>query len=146
MKTRMAVMTSIACLLMTTGCKDDREIPYHKLPAKAQNFIETFFPDQSDIYAERERNDGHKEFEVRLSGGIEIEFDHNGEWKSVDCSFSTVPEGIVPQKIADDIAVRYPGVGIYKAERKPGGYQISTGNGLELFYSADGVFVRAERD
>lgn len=43
MKKRMAVMASIACLLMATGCKDGREIPYHKLPAKVQNFIETFF-------------------------------------------------------------------------------------------------------
>lgn len=140
------MLAGIAYLLLAVGCKDDREIPYHKLPAKAQNFIETFFPSESDIYAEREHNDGDKEFEVRLGGGIEIEFDSDGNWKSVDCRFSTVPEGIVPQNIVADVAVRYPGVGIHKAERMPGGYEISTGNGLELLYSADGTFVRIDRD
>ena len=130
-------------LLLLTSCSD--EIPYRKLPEKARAFIETYFPGENCVYAERDRDDGRREYEVRLGNGTEIEFYESGDWKSVDCKYSLLPEGIVPEAIAADIAARYPGSGIYEAEREAGGYEISVGSGLELIYSADGRFIREER-
>ena len=142
--TNLAVLaTMFAGLLALSGCEEMR-IPYGKLPSKAKAFIETFFPNESCIYAERERDDGRKEYKAELSNGTEIEFYESGDWKKVDCKYSLLPEGIVPQAIVDDLAVRYPGAGIYKAERERGGYEISIGNGLELIYSADGTFIRED--
>lgn len=146
MKMYMVMLAVIAAsLLSLTGCDDEREIPYSKLPAAAKNFIETYFPKESCVYAQREKEDGRKEYEARLSNGTELEFNQLGEWKKVDCKFSTLPEGIVPQKIKLDIQTRYQAAGIYKAEREYGGYEISIGNGLELIYSEDGTFIREER-
>ena len=48
------------------------------------------------------------------------------------------------QAIVEDLAVRYPGAKIYKAERERGGYEIKITGGLELIYSADGTFVRED--
>ncbi|EOR99297.1 hypothetical protein C799_03177 [Bacteroides thetaiotaomicron dnLKV9] len=138
------LLTALVLVVLCLTCCSD-EISYRKLPEKARNFIEIYFPEQSCVYAERDRDNGQKEYEVRLSNGTEIEFYESGDWKSVDCKYSFLPEGIVPETIVADIAVRYPGAGIYEAEREAGGYEISIGNGLELIYSADGRFIREER-
>ena len=98
----------------------EMRIPCLWLPSGAKTFIATYFPDASCIYAEREREDGHREFEVKLSDGTDIEFHASGEWKKVDCGYSFLPAGIVPAAIVEDLAVRYPGAKIYKAERERG--------------------------
>lgn len=137
-----AVLAAIvASLLLSTGC-EEMEIPYGKLPAAARTFIEHYFPTETCVYSERDRDDGQREYEVRLSNGTEIQFNGSGDWKKVDCKYLFLPDGIVPAAIVADLAVRYPGVGIYKAERERGGYEISITNGLKLIYTADGVFVR----
>ena len=141
-----AVLTAFLFLLLAAwGCDDEERISYGKLPSAARTFIETYFPTESCVYAERDRDDGRREYEVRLSNGAEIKFDAQGQWFEVDCKFSLLPAGIVPQTIAADIAARYPGAGAYKVERAMGGYEISIGSGVELIYSAAGTFVREER-
>ncbi len=74
-----------------------------------------------------------------------LEFHGTGQWKKVDCGYSFLPAGIVPQAIIEDLAVRYPGAKIYKAKRERGGYEIKITGGLELIYSADGTFVQEDR-
>lgn len=142
----VVLATIVASLLLSTGCErdDEQRIPYEKLPAAARTFIETYFPAESCLYAERERDDGRREYEVKLSDGTDIDFHGMGEWKKVDCGYSFLPAGIVPAAIVEDLTVRYPEAKIYKAERERGGYEIELGNGLELIYSADGTFVRAD--
>ena len=141
-----AVLTAFLFLLLAAwGCDGEERISYGKLPSAARTFIETYFPTESCVYAERDRDDGRREYEARLSNGTEIKFDAQGQWTEVDCKFSLLPAGIAPQRIVEDIAVRYPEAGIYKIERQLGGYEISIGSGLELIYSVEGVFVREDR-
>ena len=68
-----------------------------------------------------------------------------GEWTSVDCKFSALPDGILPESIATDITARYPDAVPYKVEKQPGGYEIDI-PGWELYYNYQGTFIRAERD
>ena len=135
--------TMVASLLLLTGCASSR-ISYRRLPAEARTFIERYFPTESCVYAERERDDGRREYEAKLSNGTDLEFHGTGQWKKVDCGYSFLPAGIVPQAIIEDLAVRYPGAKIYKAKRERGGYEIKITGGLELIYSADGTFVRED--
>ena len=115
--TNTTVLTALFSLLLgLSACDDEERISYGRLPAAARTFIETYFPTESCVYAERDRDDGHREYEVRLSNGAEIKFDAQGQWFEVDCKFSLLPAGIVPQTIAADIAARYPGAGAYKVE------------------------------
>lgn len=144
----MAVLaTIVASLLLSTGCDrdDEQRIPYEKLPAAACTFIETYFPAESCVYAERDRDDGRREYEARLSNGAELKFDASGQWLEVDCKFSLLPAGIAPQVIVEDVAVRYPEAGIYKISRELGGYEVSISGGLDLIYAADGTFIREDR-
>ena len=144
--TNTAVLTAFFSLLLAAwGCDDEQRISYGKLPAAARTFIETYFPGESCVAAERERDNGHWEYEARLSNGAELKFDSSGQWLEVDCKFSLLPDGIVPPTIVEDVSVRYPDAGMYKIERALGGYEISIGSGLELIYSADGRFIREDR-
>lgn len=86
----------VLVVLSLTYCSD--EISYRKLPEKARNFIEIYFPEQSCVYAERDRDNGQKEYEVRLSNGTEIEFYESGDWKSVDCKYSFLPKASYPKR------------------------------------------------
>lgn len=141
----MLLAALVAGVLLFTECASMR-IPYRRLPAKAKAFIETYFPTESCVYAERDRDDGRREYEVKLSNGTDIDFHASGDWKKVDCEYSFLPAGIVPQAIVDDLAVRFPGGRISKAERERGGYKLTLGNGAEMIYASDGGFVRVEYD
>ena len=59
-------------------------------------------------------------YEAWLSDGAELEFDEQGEWTSVDCKFSALPDGILPESIATDITARYPDAVPYKAGETTG--------------------------
>ena len=93
----------------------------------------------------RDKDGGTTEYEAWLSDGAELEFDEQGEWKSVDCKFSALPSGIIPDVIAADIAKRYPSQQPYKIEKEMGGYEIDI-PGYDLYYSSAGKFIRAEID
>lgn len=142
-----AVLTAFLFLLLAAwGCDDEERISYGKLPSAARTFIETYFPTESCVYAERDRDDGRREYEVKLSNGTDIDFHASGDWKKVDCEYSFVPAGIVPQAIVDDLAERFPGARISKAERERGGYKLTLGSGAKMIYAADGRFIRVEYD
>jgi len=133
-------------ILAAASCdKDEKEIGYDALPQKAQQFIAQYFPGVECIRAVRDKDDGTTEYEAWLSDGTELDFDGQGEWTSVDCKFSALPDGILPESIATDIAARYPDAVPYKVEKQPGGYEIDI-PGWELYYNYQGTFIRAERD
>ena len=142
-----AVLAAIVAGLLTmTGCDDEERISYGKLPSAARAFIETYFPAESCTYAERDRADGRREYKAVLSNGTEIDFHATGDWKKVECEYSFVPAGIVPQTITEDLARRFPGGRITEAERETGGYKITTEGGAKAVYSSNGTFIRVEYD
>ena len=141
----MMLAALVAGVLLFTECASMR-IPYRRLPAGAKAFIGTYFPTESCVYAERDRDDGRREYEVKLSNGTDIDFHASGDWKKVDCEYSFLPAGIVPQAIVDDLAERFPGARISKAERERGGYKLTQGSGAEMIYAADVRFIRVQSD
>lgn len=132
-------------LIGLQSCDDEKTITFDKLPQTARQFIGTYFPDQTVNRTRQEKDNGIISYEVRLSDGTEIDFDADGEWQHVDRPFGIVPDGIVPPTILSDLAGRYPEARIHEIEKEPGGYEIGIGNGMELYYTAEGVFIREER-
>ena len=99
----------LSVILTAASCdKDEKEIGYDALPQKAQQFIAQYFPMAECTRIVRDKDDGTTEYEAWLSDGTELDFDKQGDWTSVDCKFSALPEGILPEAIATDIATRYP--------------------------------------
>ena len=96
----------LSVILTAASCdKDEKEIGYDALPQKAQQFIAQYFPMMECTRAVRDKDGGTTEYEAWLSDGTELEFDGQGEWTSVDCKFSALPDGILPEAIATDMAV-----------------------------------------
>ena len=132
----------LAGLLLFTQCGSMR-IPYRRLPGEAKTFITAYFPTRKCIYAEQDRDDGRKEYKVKLNDGTEIEFYATGDWKKVDCKYAFLPLGILPETLVADLDTRCPGMRVYKAKREYGGYKISI---PDMIYAADGTFIRNEFD
>ena len=146
MKQKLIKSLLLLFIVLATACgKEEKEVQYTALPEKAQTFIKSYFPTTEYARIVREKDDGTTEYEVYLSDGTELDFDKQGEWKSIDCKFAALPSGILPEVIMADIATRYPQAVAYKVEKQLGGYEIDI-PGWELYYSQQGTFVRAERD
>lgn len=87
-----------------------------------------------------------KEYDVHLTNGTEVEFDHTGTWKEIECSTSEVPSGLLLNSIRDYVAANYPGNRIVKAEVKHSQkYEVELSNGTDLTFAHDGRFIKADK-
>ncbi len=140
----------LAVAAIGTSCDDEKCIEFGDLPQSARHFVETYFGGIEITSAVRDKDDGRTTYELRLADGTEIDFNENGEWENIDCPFSTLPDGILPQAIAGDIATRYPDARLHGAERAIGGYIIdlnkADGTPLEVRYSAAGDYIGEQID
>ena len=67
-----------------------------------------------------------------LSNG-KVEFLKDGNWKEVDCKYSSVPEAVLPDAINQYVKTNYAGQKVLKIEKEDrGGYEIKLSGGLEL--------------
>ena len=144
---------AIAGIGVLSGC-DEVKIKEKRLPETARTFIQKNFPHTNILGAEKEREDGVKQYNVRLADGTEIEFDARGNWKSIECEFSILPEAALLPTISGYITENYPGSKAYKIDKKYGGYEVEItapsgspqpGSDIELMFNAFGEFVRESR-
>ncbi len=154
MKRLSVVLAAVAaCLFSFSGC-DEVRIRENRLPETARTFIRENFPHTGVLTAEKEREDGSRQYNVRLADGTEMEFDAKGNWKSIECEFSLLPEAALLPVISEYIAANYPGAKAYKIDRKFGGYEVDiapaagqtpAAGDIELIFNAFGEFVRESR-
>lgn len=119
---------------------DDHIITINDLPAKAQEFLNTYFQGQTAKVVTRD-NDS---YDVYLNNGFDIDFTLSGDWDSVDGKNQAVPQNVlalVPQSITDYISSNYQGQQIYEVNKESYGYEIELSNRLELKFDANGSFL-----
>jgi hypothetical protein len=129
----MAAATAMAAPLTD----DDRAIKYEQLPVKARTFITNHFPNEQPSYMFEDRDLAHTEYKVMLESGVKIEFDGTGEWNDVECRSGAVPADIVPKKIADYVAKKYPANKIVEISRDHNDWEVKLNGGLELTFNRD---------
>lgn len=128
-----AVMAT-ATLMAAPLTDDDRAIKYEELPAKARTFIANHFPNVQPSYTFEDRDYARTEYKVMLESGVKIEFDGAGEWIDVECRGGIVPADIVPKKIADYVAKRYPSDNIVEISKDGNDWEVKLNGGLELTF------------
>ena len=147
------LVSAIAFLFTFAGCEEVK-INENRLPETARTFIRQNFPHTTILNAEKEREDGVKQYNVRLADGTEIEFDARGNWESIECEFSILPEAALLPTISGYITENYPGSKAYKIDKKYGGYEVEItapsgspqpGSDIELIFNAFGEFIRESR-
>lgn len=135
----MKQMITLTCCLLAffSWAKADNDLPVtvNELPQKAQEFIKQYFPKQEVSFAKVEKDFWEKKYEIVFVSGEKIEFDKNGSWEEVKCKFSVVPNGIVPEKIREQLSKRFPDAKVLKIERDSKGYEVELDNKLEVKYN-----------
>lgn len=139
------VLAVTALSLSCFACNaQKRNITVKELPATAQSFIKTNFPNEAISYIIEDKDLKGTEYEVRFTGGAEVEFDGQGNWKEVDANKSQMPAGVLPKAIANYIAQNYKGQQVEKIEKKHRGYKVEFVNDLELEFDSNGNFLRID--
>jgi hypothetical protein len=127
----------ISALFLTLGvaCADtDRPISVNELPQKAQKFLKEHFGGREVSFAKVDPEMLTKEYEVVLTDGTKMEFLADGEWKSVDCRYGSVPAAIIPKQIKHYLEKNYPQAVVLGIDYERKQYEVRLNNHLELTF------------
>ena len=108
--------------------------PYEHLPAKAQEFVKKYFPSEKVSYVKEEADFMELSYEVVFAQGTKVEFTGQGEWKEVDCRYSTLNEELVPEQIRAYVKQNFPDTKFVKIEKGYRDYEVKLTNRLELTF------------
>ncbi len=134
------ILFVFAAMLMSVGiasADNDRIIGYDQLPAKAQKFVKQYFAGEKISYVKEESDFMEVSYEVVFAQGTKVEFSGQGEWKEVDCKYSTLNESLVPEQIREYVAKTFPDTKFVKIEKGFRGYEVKLTNRLELTFDSN---------
>ena len=120
---------------------DDKPITFEQLPAKAQQFIKTNFPQEKIAFTSLDKDIFGDTYDVLFASGTKLEFTDKGEWKEIKCKYSTVDEKFIPEQIRNYVTDTYPGTKYVKIEKGKNGYEVELTNGLELTFDRNFVLI-----
>lgn len=145
MKKFITVVLCVAAAQFTMKAAADKPISFDQIPAGAQSFVTDYFGNLKVAYANVD-NDGmvNRSYDVVFTNGNKIEFDRDGAWTEIDCKYTGVPAGVVPQRINDYVVQNYPDVKILKIERDARDYEVKLGNGLELTFDLNYNLIKID--
>lgn len=131
------ILFVFAAMMMFAGiasADNDRIVPYENLPAKAQEFVKKYFPSEKVSYVKEEADFMELSYEVVFAQGTKVEFTGQGEWKEVDCRYSTLKEELVPEQIRAYVKQNFPDTKFVKIEKGYRDYEVKLTNRLELTF------------
>ncbi len=137
MKKIIFVLASVMMSVGIASADNDRIVAFDQLPAKAQEFVKQYFPSEKVSYVKEESDFMELSYEVVFAQGTKVEFSGQGEWKEVDCRYSTLDEKLVPQQIRDYVAKNFPDTKFVKIEKGYRGYEVKLTNRLELTFDSN---------
>ena len=138
------ILIIAATILMSIGtlmADNDKIIDQKELPAKAKEFISTYFSNESVTYAKLDKELFENRYEVYLKNGVKITFFKNGEWKEGDAESASVtfemPEGLIPIQLRQYVEANYMGIRINSIEKEGRFTDVSLANGLDLRFDSN---------
>lgn len=140
------LVAALVGLALFTACDDDddKRINPSALPDAAKSFITQYFPAQTILVVERSGDSDRRRYEVFLSDGTELKFNHEGLWTEVDCKTGTLPAGILLTEIETYLAENYPDAKAQEVERTGEGYDVEISTRHHLIFSPTGTFIRLD--
>lgn len=143
MKKILAIVATFV-FSMTSCANQHHVVEYSDIPIQAQTFVQKYFNVSDIAYIEREREGVHHEYKVYLKNATEIEFDYQGNFKSIDCQITPVPKGIVPELITSFVQAHYSDYFIVEYSVGCRYLTVELGNGIDLIFDLEGHFVRMD--
>ncbi len=146
----LAFLPMLLGVLLLSSCDDEKKIDFADLPSQARSFVETYFPDVDILSVIQEKDDGRKEYQVKLSDGTDMEFDEAGAWISIECYFSPLPEGILPANVTAKVDELHPEGYINGVDKELGGYvvEVTAADGIDwdMRFNAQFEYVSQSQD
>lgn len=133
------------------GMDDDNDnVSLSNLPQSIKDYVNNNHSGESIVKAELEMEDGQDVYEVYLSNGMELYFDTNGNYLSMDDDNSNINISALPQSIKDYINNNYPNATILYAEKDyddgQKAYEVKLDNGMELEFDSNGNLLSSDDD
>jgi hypothetical protein len=121
---------------------DDNEttVNVNELPATAQTFITTHFPNITITTVKRETEHNITEYEVILSNAFELDFDATGNCIGIDGNKQQIPNSALSNKIIDYVSSNYAPAFITDWDLDTRKQEVELNNGVELVFDLDGNF------
>ena len=124
------------------------------LPAEAQGFIQDHFSGAT-IEAVQVEDEGWLEglfdgeendkYEVRLSNGVQLDFNENGNISEVDSKEGVaIPEEVLPAEIRTYVASNYADTMIESWSLDDNEQEVELSNEIDLVFDRDGNFLKEE--
>ena len=142
---RKLLYTVLALMLVLPVAAEDVEITFDRLPEKAQNVITKAFPDNKVKKVEMERRASLIQYEVKLSGGVKMQFSKDGTFTECECEKGSVPAVLIPAKIRDFIAKEFPGKEIKRFEHDSKLFEVLLDKGDELSFNSSYRLIDIDR-
>ena len=142
---RKIIYTLLALMFVLPMAAEEKEIPFDKLPEKAQKVIVKAFPDVKVKKVEMERRASLIQYEVKLSGGVKMQFSKDGTFTECECEKGAVPTSLVPEKISDFMTKEFPGREIRRIEHDSKLYEVMLDNGDELSFNSSYRLIDIDR-
>lgn len=141
---RVSIFLAALLMYAVTACADNDRITTNtnELPASSREFLSRYFTTASVSHVKIEKNLLRVDsYEVILTDGSHVEFNHKGEWKEVKTHQSAVPAGIIPAPIRTYVAQHYPGMEITAIDKDSRDYEVDLKNGIELKFDLQGRLI-----
>lgn len=146
----LAFLPILLGVWMLSSCDDEKKIDFGDLPSEARSFIENYFPSADILSIVQEKEDGRKEYQVKLSDGTDMEFDEDGEWTNIECYFSPLPTGILSANVITKVEELHPEAYINGVEKELGGYvvEVTDAGGIDwdMRFNAQFEYVSQSQD
>ena len=125
-----------ALLTALPAMAEDIEIRPDQLPEKAVRIINKAFPDGTIKKANIERRASLIQYEVKVSGGVKLQFAKDGSFTECECTKGPVPSMLVPSKISTLVAKEFPNNEIRRIEHDSKLYEITLDDLTELCFNS----------
>lgn len=140
MKKSYISLIAAFCLLVSCNTATNREqetpISFDQLPSSAQQFISTYYGDAAIKSIIREQRASLLQYEVDMKGGIDLQFDRQGNCTEVNHkNGGAVPDEVIPKDILRQVRQRFPARSIIKYEHDSRLYDIDLDDGTELSFN-----------
>ena len=133
---RRLLYTLLALALVLPVAAEDVEITFDKLPDKAQKIVLKAYPDTKIKRVDMERRASLIQYEVKLAGGIKMQFTKEGNFTECVCTDTAVPSVLIPSKIRDFLGKEFPGREVRRIEHDNKLFELLLDNNYELSFNS----------
>lgn len=145
MKQFNKVILVVMLAVLTLSVKaQDKLIQFNELPKTAQNFVTKYYDAKQVSFVVIDKELFSTSYKVKLTNGIEVEFDGKGNWKEVDAGVNAVPHQIVDANIVAYVKRSFPNNKIVQISREKNKIEVELSNGLDLVFNKNGKFIRID--